>query len=32
MINQVKRRLVIYNAVVLAVVFLFFFGGTWLML
>lgn len=32
MLKRVKRRLVIYNAAVLAVVFLFFFGGTWLMM
>ncbi len=32
MLNRVKRRLVIYNAAVLVVVFLFFFGGTWLLM
>ncbi len=32
MLKKVKRRLVIYNAAVLAVVFLFFFGGTWVMM
>jgi two-component system, OmpR family, sensor histidine kinase CiaH len=32
MLKKVKRRLVIYNAAVLAVIFLFFFGGTWVMM